>query len=152
MDMIKQWIISLIFACAAGTLISVISPKGSSEKTLRTVVGIFVVAAICAPLSKLDADNFSIPAFAYEDSVAYESEMNGYFANAIEAEIERHILKIVEEKNLSIGELTVEAENNNGCIIIHKILVKIQDNEFDAAKEAAEILSGELGIPVTLTE
>lgn len=152
MDMIKQWIISLIFACAAGTLVSVISPKGSGEKTLRTVVGIFVIAAICAPLSELDADDFTIPAFAYEYSEYNEYGMNEYLTQALEEEISRRISEIVEKNNLSIGDVTVKAENNNDCIIIHNLLIKAQNNEYESAQNAAEILSDELGIPVTLTE
>ena len=152
MDMLKQWIISLIFACAAGTLVSVISPKGSTEKTLRTIVGIFVIAAVCAPLSEMRTENLTFPVLAHEFSDFSESGMDDYVLKAVENEICRKILEITEKKELPSGEITVKAENNDGCIIIHEILIKLQNDGSEAGQKTAELLSKELGIPVTLTE
>ncbi len=150
--MLKQWLVSLIFACIAGALVSIISPRGNAEKTLRTVVGIFIIAAICAPLSGLEKTDFSMTAFSpvyYEQD---ENDLNEYVMKSFEDEISRRILDITEKHNLSVGEITVKAENENGCIIIHNIFVNMQKNESETAQYAAEIISDELGIPVTLTE
>lgn len=153
MDMLKQWLISLVFAAVAGTLITVISPKGSSEKTLKTVVGIFIISAICSPLTELDPADFTLPAFAQNNSVANEEEMSDYLAQALEAEIFRRISVCAEKMNIGIDDVVIEAEiDEEYCIIIHNILIKIQNHEYESAQKAADALSEELGMPVTLTE
>ena len=153
MDMLKQWLISLIFAALAGTLISVVSPKGSSEKTLKTVVGIFIISAICAPLTELEPMDFSLPAFAQNSFVQGEEDMNDYLTMVLETEVCNRLSECAERLNMKIDGVVIEAElDENRCIIIHNILIKIQDCEYESAQKAAGALSEELGMPVTLTE
>ncbi len=153
MDMLKQWLISLVFAAVAGTLITVISPKGSTEKTLKTVVGIFMISAICSPLTELDSADFTLPAFAQNNFVANDEEINDYLAKALEAEVIRRISVCAEKMNIGIDDVVIEAETDeDNCIIIHNILIKIQNHEYESAQKAADALSEELGMPVTLTE
>lgn len=153
MDMLRQWLISLVFAALAGTLISVISPKGSTEKTLKTVVGIFIIAAICSPLSELESADFSLPVFAQNNSVQIEEDMSDYFAQALEKEVGGRLSECAESLNIEIDDVVIKAETDeNSCIIIHEVLIIIQNYEYESAQKAAEALSEELGMPVTLTE
>ena len=48
LEVLRQWALSLIIASAAGTFAMVLSPRGSMDKTVRVVVGIFVVRGACA--------------------------------------------------------------------------------------------------------
>lgn len=153
MDMLKQWLISLVFAAMAGTLISVVSPKSSVEKTLKTVVGIFITAAICSPLTELESADFSLPVFASDNLVQSEKEMNDYLAKALEAEVSIRISECAERLGIEIDDVVIEAEaDEEGCIIIHNVFIKIQKYEYESAQKAADALSEELGMPVTLTE
>ena len=55
--------------------------------------------------------------------------------------------------NIDIDNIIIEAETDEEhCIIIHNILKKIQNHEYESAQKAADALSKELGMPVTLTE
>lgn len=153
MYMLKQWLISLVFAAMAGTLISVISPKGSTEKTLKTVVGIFIIAAICSPLTELETADFTLPVFANNNSVQPEEGMNDYLKRALEAEVCVSLSGCAERLDIEIDDVIISAETDeNGCIIIHNVLIKIQNYEYESAQKAADALSEELGMPVTLTE
>ncbi len=150
--MLKQWLISLVFACVAGALVSIISPQGNAEKTLKTVVGIFIIAAICAPLSELDNNGLSLPAFSPENYEQDENDLNDYVVKSFESEIEKRISEIIREHNLSVDEIKVKAESGNDCIIIRDVVINIQNDEYETAEYAARIINDELGIPVTLTE
>lgn len=153
MDMLKQWLISLAFAAMAGTLISVISPKSSVEKTLKTVVGIFIISAICSPLTELESADFSLPVFAESNLVQPEEGINDYLAKALEAEVCSRLSECAKRLNVEIDGVVIEAETDeDGCIIIHKVVIKIQNYEYQSAQKAADALSEELGMPVTLTE
>lgn len=153
MDMLKQWLISLIFAALAGTLISVVSPKGSTEKTLKTVVGIFIIAAICSPLTEIEAADFSLPVFANNSLVQSEEDMNDYITQALEAEVCTRLSECAEKLNIEIDDVVIKVErDDDGCIIIHDVLIKIRNFEYQSAQKAAEALSEELGMPVTLIE
>lgn len=153
MDMLRQWLISLVFAAMAGTLISVVSPKGSGEKALKTVIGIFIIAAICSPLTELESSDFSLPVFAQNDSAYIDEDMNDYLAHALEKEVGSRLSDCAEQLNIEIEDVVIKAEtDDNGCIIIHEVLIKIQNYEYESAQKAVGVLSEELGMPVTLTE
>lgn len=150
--MLKQWLVSLVFACIAGAAVSAVSPKGNSEKTLKTIVGIFIIAAICAPLSELKNKDFSVAAFSPAFEELNENDMDEYALKSLENEIESRVSEIIQKHRLNVGEIKIKAENIDGCIIIHDIIINMQKDGYKSAQYAARIISDELGIPVTLTE
>lgn len=152
MDVLRQWAVCLIIAAAAGTFAMAISPRGSMDKTVRAVVGIFVVAAICSPLTELKNFDFSVEAMAdyeYESANTEElyEQMIAACRNAVEAQVKNHASGIGAEV------ITVEAEisvDDTGCIIIHKITVEIADLSEKFKADLKEKLQSELGVPVTV--
>lgn len=62
MDFIKQWVLSVTFAALAGTLIYLLAPKGATERAMRTVVAVFLIAAIFLPFASLRDIDLSLPA------------------------------------------------------------------------------------------
>ncbi|MBQ8763641.1 MAG: stage III sporulation protein AF [Clostridia bacterium] len=155
MDMLKEWALCLMAAAAAGTLAVVIVPRGSMDKTVRAVVGIFVVAVICAPLSEIENFDFSVEAFANYGEVPFDNthidDMNLQMINICKKAVEEQIKKTADEQNVTAisveADISVDAEN---CIIIHKIDVCIDDGEFLSADLLSEKFSEKLGVPVVV--
>ncbi len=150
MDALRQWAICLIVAAFAGAFVTVISPRGSMDKTVRAVAGVFVVAALCSPLAEIKNFDFS---FA-EDEISYDEESFLPKAEDKLAEIYADaVAQRVKELTAETGTQTesVDAEvsvDENGCIIIHKISVGI--SEHGSAAELEKKLSEKLGVPVTV--
>ncbi len=153
MDFLKEWALCLIAAAAAGTLATVIVPRGSMDKTVRAVVGIFVVTVICSPLAGLKESDFTIDVFADSDSVSFDNtyteELNSQIINICRETVEKQIKETAAEQNVAVAsieaDISVDAEN---CIIIHKIKVGIDKNEFLSTDLLSEKFSEKLGVPV----
>lgn len=154
MDALKQWAVCLIISALAGTFVMVVSPKGSMDKTLRAVVGIFVVAAICSPLAELKNADFSLEAMVGSYS-AYENEnisvLQEQMISACRNAVENEVRKAADEVGAVVSsiraDVSVDAEN---CIIIHNISVGISEYFKEDATALSEALGERLGVPVTV--
>ena len=150
MEALRQWAICLIIAAFAGAFVTVISPRGSMDKTVRAVAGVFVVAALCSPLAQLEDFEFSFE----EEDITYDE--NSFLPEAGEKLAEIYANTVADRVNEIASEAGTKTESvdadvsvdENGCIIIHKISVGISEPE--SAETLEKMLSEKLGVPVTV--
>lgn len=152
MEYIKDVALCLIFAAAAGTLVTVIVPRGSMDKTVRAVVGIFVVAVICSPLTELDKAETILDAFeVYDEETVenlYTEDMSEYITETLKENITLRIKEIVSEFGADAVSVNTEMSvDENDCINIHKIEVKIKNGNFIDKTRLSETISRNLGVP-----
>ncbi len=150
MEEFRHWCLCLIVAAAAGTLATVIMPKGSMDKTVRAVIGIFVVSVICAPLAQIKSADVSVQAFAdYDSEYQNTEELEEYMISACRTAIENTVLK--EAEHLGVQPVSIEAEisvDDDKCIIIHKIRISIPGSSEKINADLSEKLEEKLGVPV----
>lgn len=120
------------------------------DKTVRAVVGIFVVAVICSPLAEMKDANFSVQAFAeYEFETKNVEVLREQVVSACRNAVKNQVADTARELEIEVksieAEMNINAEN---CIIIHKITVDIASDNSEKAKLFSEILQEKLGIPV----
>lgn len=151
-DALRQWAVSLIICALGGTVISLLSPRGSMEKTLRAVIGIFVVSALCTPLMKLKKANTLLPAFvAYTEPEIQMQNLNGQMVSACKETIG----KVVDEVLGAVGIDDYSVESNVDIdkeyrIIIQNIQVAVSsENNVSVGKIQAELCE-RLGVPVVV--
>ena len=155
MEFLKSWAFSLITAAAAGTLATVIVPRGSMDKTLRAVVGIFVVAVICSPLAEIKKQESALDIFADFDEAPFD---DSYIENLHENMLgifESTVNSCVKESasQLNIDVISVNADiffDENQCINIHKIEVVISNCQPSEKKKLSQKISEKLGAPVEI--
>ncbi len=151
MDAFRQWAVSLVIAGFAGTVISLLSPRGTMEKTLRAVIGIFVVSAVVSPLSEITEKDF-LPAFVYENiTVTPDNELKEHMLEVCRNTVGKVIAETAEEygiKNFDVDTDLYIDENN--CIIIQNICITIPSDGIGKQQEFSAELEGKLGVPVTV--
>lgn len=152
MEVFRQWAVSLIIAGISGTVISLLSPRGSMEKTLRAVIGIFIVSAVVSPLSELAEKDSIFPAFANENiRVSTDDRLGEYILEMCEDTVGRVISETAEEHG--IKKFGVDADMHTdeyNCIIIHRICITIPSSEAAKRHELSAELEKKLGVPVTV--
>ena len=148
--MFKQWAFSLIISGVAGTVVSLLSPRGNMEKALRTVIGIFIVSALCSPLVTLNSDA-ELPDFSVEENQAVNADLLG---KQMEESCRKTIGIAAEEvaTELGITEYNVNAElyvDDDFCIIIQKVCIVIPAKNKEFADELSRKMQAKLGVPVS---
>lgn len=146
----KQWAFSLIISGIAGTLVSLLSPRGNMEKALRTVIGIFIISALCSPLVTLGSDA-ELPSFSIEENAMVQADELG---KQMEESCRKTIGIAAKEvaTELGITEYNVNADlyiDDKFCIIIQKIRIVLPSENKEIAEEFSQRLQTRLGVPVT---
>lgn len=147
MEELKQWLVSIVFSAAAGAVITVISPKGSNDKTLKTVVGIFIISAVFLPITKMNVSDFSLPAFANGLEIEHGEEIK-LVVDMLEEELFETISETAKSFECGIENVEIDAEyDNEKCIIIHKITVYFTYGEAENILKTATETEKRLGVP-----
>ena len=157
MELLKEISFCLIISAAAGTLVTVLVPRGAMDKTVRAVVGIFVVAAVCSPLYGVDKKDLVSDVFSdfgeYDFDESYAEDMNNVLIDTFVTALEKSVYEFASERNLKISSLDADLSvGDDGCINIHNITVVIENCRSYDNTELSRKISDELGIPVDVTE
>lgn len=154
MDALKSWAVSVIAAAVAGTFAMIVSPRGSMDKTIRAVVGIFVVAAIFSPLTELKKDGnsfFEKEAFAFEEENKADEKLGDYLLTACKNAVNSEIEKAADELNIPDFQSEINAYvDDENCIIIQSITIYIPAEHIDKAEKLSDRASERIGAPVTV--
>ncbi len=151
MEYIKNAALCLVFAAAAGTLATVIVPRGSMDKTLRAVVGIFVVAVICTPFANIETTDLTSEAFAFSDEENFENkhteDMREYMINTVEETVALQIKEIASDYGVNVVSVNTDVFfDEENCINIHKIEAVIKACESVCVSDLSKAISERLGV------
>lgn len=154
MNELKQWVLCLIVAAVAGSFVMVISPRGSMDKTVRAVVGIFVVAVICAPLTELKDAEISLGAmknFGYETASDSDERLHESVISSLKSAVNEQVKTVADELGITAEEICADLDlNSENCIIIHSLTVKISESSSDKTSYFSDILQERFGVPITV--
>ncbi len=152
MDVFKEWALCLITAAAAGSVVCAISPRGSTDKTVRIVVGIFIVVTVCAPLTKLSETDSEYAFAASYDGADSGEALNELMLVNCQKAVEDELKIIAKKYGITIvaAEMNAYIDEYN-CINIQSIQLEIageNTGEISSFQSEAENISG---VPVKIS-
>lgn len=147
MDTFRQWMLCIIIAAGVGTLVCIVSPKGAIDKTIRIVVGIFIVSVICTSAAEIDFEDVFLPVISGEYEGKRESgEINNYLISVCENTIETEVMRTAEKYGITVKSIGTDAcIDNDNCIIINSISIKIHNTDSAKHFDFADTVEKNLG-------
>ncbi len=147
MDGLRQWALCLIISAAAVAFVTIITPRGSTDKTVRAVAGIFVVSAIFTPLADMSFDFVAVNAAEYAD--VQNNDLSDSVLDACRNAAENAILSVADEKGVTVEKVCTDAYIDAGnCIIIQSVTVTVSTDNAEKAEELEAVFGNALGVPV----
>ncbi len=142
MEAIKQWIICIIICSIITAIVSVLSPTGSTERAIRTVVAVFMICAFLSPFWSgvgIDTD------FEFPDFKAKESELSSEIVKTMlsetEIQSEIKIRELLESLSVEFKEIKVYADiNKENTIFIRFISLTLPEKFSHREKQIASNL------------
>ncbi len=132
MDALKQWIICIIFCSLVAAVVTVLSPKNSTQRVLKTVSASFLICAFLSPFIGVEGINadFEIPDFSQ-----YKNDLSDEITEKMitEAETQTRIKteELLETRSVGFNEIGVRASvNSENCIYIELITITLPE-KFD---------------------
>lgn len=150
MDFFRQWAVSLIISAAAVTVVLIITPRGSTDKTVKAVASIFVISVIFTPLTHTEIDFPTLEAAAdYGDEIY--SDLNDSMLEACRNAVENALTRKAAEMRSVLEDICINVNiDADGCIIIHGISVTVSSCDGCDLQELSSALGEAAGVPVTV--
>lgn len=147
MDGLRQWALCLIISAAAVAFVTIITPRGSTDKTVRSVAGIFVVSAIFTPLADISFDFTAVNAAEYAD--VQSNDLSDSVLDACRNAAEDAILSVADERGVTVEKIFMDAYiDADNCIIIQSVTVAVSTDNTKKTDELEAVFSNLLGVPV----
>jgi len=117
MEALRTWALTVALAALAGGIVRLLTPKGSVEKAVRTVVAVFLLSAFLSPMLSRGGVNLDwiLPAeFDQAPTLhAFELEIARQVQEAVEAELRSRIERVLAARNLD-GQILIRTDILSG--------------------------------------
>lgn len=142
METLKQWIICIIFCSLIGAVVSVVSPKGGTQRVMKTVVAAFIICAFLSPFlqgSTLKSD------FEFPDFSEYQNDLSDVITDAMISEAEKQTknetAKLLASFDVEYKDIKVYAGvNSENSIYIKYISITLSEKYSYREKQIASNL------------
>ncbi len=124
-----QWSTLICLSSAVCVIISLILPSGKMEKSLRMVLGVFLIACIISPLSD-GIPHFKFKSTTFEKTpkpaINFVKNLDEQFKALAEQNLKQHIKQILEQFNIENEKIELFMDTNKDeCISISKCKIYI---------------------------
>lgn len=143
---IKQWAYGITVAAIIGAIVLALSPKGSTEKLVKTVVSLFLMCAILYPfISGANPIEFfeKIELPEFDTSISQNDSARNFLANELQEKIAEILSQSgINDTDISI-DISIENENEMKINSVQIFAAEEFKNQFEKAENA---LRSQLGI------
>lgn len=155
MEVLRSWVLGITLCAGVGTVLFVLVPRGSMERSMRSVLALFMIYAVAAPLLKLktprlDADRIE---GSYSQSAAqYAEVVEKRMLDAADDAVRREILRAVPRLDNASTLIEVRsALNGENSVYIESVTVYLNGSGI-AASQVKKELREKLGLTAEVIE
>jgi len=151
MEQLRAWALSVAMAALAGGLVWLLAPKGSVQKALRALIGVFLLCAFLSPFFMRGGINLDwiLPEIQSAPvPPALGDTVSRQLKTAVEEEIAKRIQAVLDGRNLA-GQISLDTSIwPDGSIEIVKAQVLVPPGTDTRGLSAA--LKAEAGLDVEI--
>lgn len=151
MDNISQWATVICIAAVVCVLFELLSPKGSMEKMLRFVLGLFMLCAIILPITQ-GAFTFHFdfsPQESFEQKSDFEQQTEEQIKELGKESVSTLTQQCMNKMNVEAKkiEISMDTKQDNSISIV-MVTVTIDPKDKDQKIKIRDTLKKELGLEV----
>ena len=146
MDWIRSWIEGIAFAAILGAVVVTLTPEGGMEKSVRTVVSLFLLCMLALPLFRgnLTLDVPELPPAA--DTQTGAAALLDTAAHQAEAAVREQAAALLKKEGISYTDIRIDMEVNeaDAAVNVRRVEILAPGGDADAIRSQIET---RLGIP-----
>ena len=151
MTQVQQWAGGLCLLILVTKVIQYILPGGVMQRSVKLVLGGFVVLGVIVPLTRLVSSNsWELPNFEQSATIdTYITQTNTRILEQAEGNVAAVIADQLAQRGISAENIAVNMDSNeDNSIVIEKAVVTLSSEDTANAEEIRERLQNTLEIPV----
>ena len=150
MESIRLWITGVASAAVIGSVILALTPDGSAEKTVKTVVSTFLILSMLIPFSKGVELNTETQLSDENISVENKEEITDAIARQIKNKLNTSIEKILAQNGIQAYSVGIDMNTNGDEITIEKVTVVLSKESKKELSFVEKIIKAELDVDATV--
>ncbi len=127
MDFIKSWTLTIVTAAVIGSIIVTLTPSGETEKTVRTVVSLFLLVSFFLPFIKENNVGLLTQGNQPLFETAPEFDSNELMSDMMKNEVTRLVAEVLDSHSVQYTEINVDISVSDNEIKADKITVVTQE-------------------------
>lgn len=155
MEAIRSWGICVIVCVLTAAVMQLLFPNVRKERSVRLLIGVFLVCAVLSPFLSGDGLKFEIPELSAAEAEEELEQMNLRINQTLESQAQSKVDAVVRSilDEYQVEDVDVEVQTdilNDGHIQIGEIV--ISSSEKKNWNEISERITKETGCPVTVMQ
>ena len=153
MEALRQWALCVTFSAVAGAVVYILSPKGATDKTVKTVVSLFLITAILSPFITQKRIYTDFSAFSAAGSAPAAGNLgdtvNRQLDDTFCAILTAQIQSVLREMGITDGQITVLTDiDGQGSIFIKQVTVRIPEKHADMNEKVKQKIKEATGLDI----
>lgn len=146
MDSIRLWITGISSAAIIGAIVLALAPSGGAEKTVKTMVSVFLVSSIILPISKDKNWSFETDLFAEESGTEAEGSITAAITEQMKTKLATSVKNILLKEGIQVSSVGIDITTRGDEMSVEKITVALKKESSQRVSEAAQLLEAQLGV------
>ena len=149
MEFIKNWVLTVVLSAVTGAVILMLCPTGNMERTVKTIVSLFLILSFIVPASKGYIPELKIDEKPYRSETELSEESDRVLTELMAQEIKKRTEQLLADNSVAYDELKVVVIQEADSIVLEEIIVYHPTIDENAIKSLlAEKLGYEIRIEV----
>lgn len=151
MQEIRESAICLCVGCLICSIISIIAPKGGTEKLIKLAVGAFLLLSVINSVSDIKPD-LNLISLSSDSAVTENVEaVNDFAQDIIKKQLSGHIESVLEQMNIPYEKIEIQMDiSDDASISIGQTTVAVDRTAFLRREQIENEIFIRTGMKVTL--
>ncbi len=150
MEMIRSWVMGITAAAIIGAVVLALNPSGAAEKSVKTIVAVFLISSMILPFVKSENLNFDFDSASVDTARQNEKIVNSV-SEQFKEKLENSITDILSQNGIEVARINIDMNVKTDEVSVEKISITLKKESADKADEAKNILKEQLSVTAQIT-
>ncbi|MCQ2470700.1 MAG: stage III sporulation protein AF [Clostridia bacterium] len=146
MNIIHSWAVGMCSAAVIGAVVTALIPSGSLEKSVKTVVSVFLLCCMILPFFKENLASQRYLSTNFDEAIETETALSSEISKETEKYLKLSIKEILQKNGISCDDVIIEMEVKDESVKVSSVVIKTTAD----SEKVKSIIKQELGVEATV--
>lgn len=133
-------------AAVIGAIVTALIPSGSLEKSVKTVVSVFLLCCMILPFFKENLASQRYLSTNFDEAIETEMALSSEISKETEKYLKLSIKEILQKNGISCDDVIIEMEVKDESVEVSSVVIKTTAD----SEKVKSIIKHELGVEATV--
>lgn len=135
METLHLWVTGLCTAAVISAVVTVLTPSGALEKSIKSVISVFLICAMIMPFFKAKININNNSSIILDESNETATDMNEAVCEQTENYLKSTVEEVLEKNGISFREVIIDMKIEDDNISVNSVTVSGVDKDAQTVKD-----------------